>query len=69
MVLNILRRCGHVICSTCTTTLVKPSKSCVECDVAVKKVDKDIIGLVREGTGYSSGGLAEAKSKGTAFQG
>lgn len=36
--------------------------------MAVKK-ERDVISLVREGTGFAGGGTAEAKSKGIAFQG
>ncbi|WFD22801.1 hypothetical protein MEQU1_001478 [Malassezia equina] len=71
---HVLRACGHVLCTPCTDTLVRaPLKkgdptTCPECSVSIKK-SRDVISLVREGTGYASGGQAEAHSKGLAFQG
>ena len=62
-----MKPCGHVVCKTCTDSLVKPAKQCIQCDV--KLGDKDIISLTREGTGYAAGGLAETSKKGIAFQG
>ncbi|KAJ9126498.1 hypothetical protein QFC24_002241 [Naganishia onofrii] len=40
--------CGHVVCSTCAETIVKPGKQCVVCE-AVIRPDKDMIELGREG--------------------
>jgi nitric oxide synthase-interacting protein len=76
----VLRRCGHVHCSTCFETLLKPAlragqsdkgqrAACLECSKTVKDVEKDVILLVREGTGFSSAGNNEAKGHGVAFQG
>ncbi|KAH9834798.1 uncharacterized protein C8Q71DRAFT_766449 [Rhodofomes roseus] len=65
--LYLMKPCGHIVCKTCTDTLVKPGKQCIHCDV--KLADKDIIQLAREGTGYAAGGLAETSKKGVAFQG
>lgn len=65
--MNLMKPCGHVVCKTCTDTLVKPAKQCIQCDVQL--ADKDIIELAREGTGYAAGGLAETSKKGVAFQG
>ncbi|KAH8829142.1 hypothetical protein DL96DRAFT_1596826 [Flagelloscypha sp. PMI_526] len=65
--LYLARPCGHVVCKTCHDTLVKPAKRCIECDTALP--DKDVIELNREGTGFASGGQAEAVKSGTAFQG
>ncbi|KAI0649757.1 hypothetical protein C8Q79DRAFT_900609 [Trametes meyenii] len=65
--MHLMKTCGHVICKTCTDTLVKPSMQCIVCDV--KLGDKDIIELTREGTGYAAGGLAETSKRGIAFQG
>lgn len=80
-----MKPCGHVVCKTCTDTLVKPAMQCIQCDVQL--ADKDIIELTREGmsmfwgylacvtkrccagTGYAAGGLAETSKKGVAFQG
>lgn len=42
-----MKPCGHVVCKTCTDTLVKPAKQCIQCDVQL--ADKDIIELAREG--------------------
>ncbi|KIM33264.1 hypothetical protein M408DRAFT_151881 [Serendipita vermifera MAFF 305830] len=63
----LMKPCSHVICKTCTDTLVKPSSQCVVCDVNLES--KDIIELVREGTGFASGGRVETVKTGTAFQG
>ena len=62
-----MKPCGHVTCKTCADSLVKPSKQCVACDEMLG--EKDIIPLIREGTGYAAGGLAETSKKGVAFQG
>ena len=66
--MTVAKPCGHVTCKTCTDSLVKTSKQCVACDVSLK-IEKDIIPLTREGTGYAAGGLAETTKKGIAFQG
>ncbi|PWN22880.1 hypothetical protein BCV69DRAFT_280493 [Microstroma glucosiphilum] len=43
---------------------------CPECaEGRIRDVDKDVIKLFREGTGYAASGGAEAKKKGIAFQG
>ncbi|KZT63145.1 hypothetical protein DAEQUDRAFT_734156 [Daedalea quercina L-15889] len=63
----LMKPCGHVVCKTCTTKLVKPSMQCIQCDA--KLAEKEIIQLTREGTGYAAGGLAETSKKGVAFQG
>ncbi|EIM87209.1 uncharacterized protein STEHIDRAFT_96232 [Stereum hirsutum FP-91666 SS1] len=60
--------CGHVTCKTCFDTLVKPAKQCVVCDKELK-VEKEIVELKREGTGFAGGGLAETSKSGIAFQG
>ncbi|TFK86213.1 hypothetical protein K466DRAFT_493239 [Polyporus arcularius HHB13444] len=65
--MHLMKPCGHVVCKTCTDTLVKPAKQCIVCDV--KLADKDIIEMSREGTGYAAGGLAETSKRGVAFQG
>lgn len=43
----VSKSCGHVICKTCTDTLVRPAKQCLVCEMVVK--EKDIIELKREG--------------------
>ena len=65
----VLRPCSHMLCGTCTDTLVKPSSQCSVCDTALKEPKKDIIDIEREGTGFSAGGLAETSRVGVAFQG
>lgn len=40
--------CGHVVCSTCADTIVKPGKQCPVCEAHVRP-DKDLIELGREG--------------------
>ncbi|KIY67219.1 hypothetical protein CYLTODRAFT_397456 [Cylindrobasidium torrendii FP15055 ss-10] len=66
--MNLMKPCGHVVCKTCTDNLlVDEEKTCLVCDT--KLVKKDIIPLQREGTGFASGGLAEASKAGVAFQG
>ncbi|QRW27059.1 RING finger protein [Rhizoctonia solani] len=67
-VMFLMRPCSHVLCKTCTDTLVTPNKQCVVCDSALPN-PKDIIQLCREGTGYSGGGRAETKKIGVSFQG
>lgn len=57
-----------------TTTLVTTPLShgepvsCPECSRVIPKT-RDVIPLVREGTGYASGGATEAHARGIAFQG
>ncbi|EIW79613.1 hypothetical protein CONPUDRAFT_125977 [Coniophora puteana RWD-64-598 SS2] len=63
----VMKPCSHVVCKTCTDSLVRPAKQCIVCDIVLK--DKDIIGLKREGTGFAGGGIAETSTKGVAFQG
>ncbi|KAJ9110718.1 hypothetical protein QFC22_006696 [Naganishia vaughanmartiniae] len=58
--------CGHVVCSTCAETIVRPGKQCVVCE-AVIRPDKDMIELGREGTGFAAAGGAQAKREGVAF--
>ncbi|KAH9934101.1 hypothetical protein B0H21DRAFT_825738 [Amylocystis lapponica] len=65
--MHLMKPCGHVVCKTCTDTLVKPSKQCIVCDATL--ADKEIVELAREGTGYAAGGLAETSKRGIAFQG
>ncbi|QRW00463.1 Zinc finger, C3HC4 type (RING finger) protein [Ceratobasidium sp. AG-Ba] len=64
----LMRPCSHVLCKTCTDTLVTPNKQCVVCDTALPN-SKDTIQLSREGTGFSGGGRAETKKTGISFQG
>ncbi|KAG8902816.1 hypothetical protein FRB99_004083 [Tulasnella sp. 403] len=63
----LIRSCSHVICKTCTETLVQPASQCIVCDKKAKK--KDIVELQREGTGFAAGGRAETTKVGVAFQG
>jgi nitric oxide synthase-interacting protein len=42
-----MKPCAHVICKTCTDSLVRPAKQCVVCDT--KLGEKDIFELKREG--------------------
>lgn len=72
---TVLRPCGHVLCTPCTSALVtEPLErgaddvACPQCSVPVPR-RRDVIALVREGTGYAGGGVAEVHAKGTAFQG
>ncbi|KAL0951228.1 hypothetical protein HGRIS_007949 [Hohenbuehelia grisea] len=67
MLMFLMKPCAHVVCKTCTDTLVRPAKQCIECDTVLK--DADVIELEREGTGFAGGGLAETSKKGIAFQG
>jgi nitric oxide synthase-interacting protein len=80
-----MKPCAHVICKTCTESLVRPAKQCVICDT--KLGEKDVLELKREGahvipgltlpmfatyrvgTGFAGGGLAETSKKSIAFQG
>ncbi|KAI5114933.1 hypothetical protein M0805_008894, partial [Coniferiporia weirii] len=66
-IMYIMSPCSHVVCKTCTDTLVRPSSQCVACDKEVPK--SKIIELKREGTGYAGGGMAETSKTGVAFQG
>ncbi|RDB17393.1 Nitric oxide synthase-interacting [Hypsizygus marmoreus] len=63
----VMRPCAHVICKTCTDSLVRSAKQCIVCDKQLK--EKDIVELKREGTGFAGGGLAETSRAGIAFQG
>ncbi|KAG8694886.1 hypothetical protein FRC09_009529 [Ceratobasidium sp. 395] len=67
-IMFLIRPCSHVLCKTCTDTLVSPNKQCVVCDTALPN-SKDLIQLSREGTGFSGGGRAETKKTGISFQG
>ncbi|TDL27735.1 hypothetical protein BD410DRAFT_713503 [Rickenella mellea] len=67
VIMFLMKPCTHVVCKTCTETLVRPSSQCVVCDTPVDK--KDQIELRREGTGFAGGGLAETSKAGVAFQG
>ncbi|KAI5450358.1 hypothetical protein NCC49_003140 [Naganishia albida] len=58
--------CGHVVCSTCADTIVKPGKQCPVCEAHIRP-DKDMIELGREGTGFAAAGGAQAKREGVAF--
>jgi len=63
----LMKRCFHVVCKTCTDTLIQPAKQCVVCDKALEQ--GDILELKREGTGFAAGGLAETSKAGISFQG
>ncbi|KDQ56682.1 hypothetical protein JAAARDRAFT_689563 [Jaapia argillacea MUCL 33604] len=63
----VMKSCAHVVCKTCTESLVRPAKQCVVCDKVL--AEKDIIALQREGTGFAGGGLAETTKTGLSFQG
>jgi hypothetical protein len=45
--LLVAKPCAHVTCKTCTDTLVRPAKQCIECSTQLK--EKDILELKREG--------------------
>ncbi|EJT96582.1 hypothetical protein DACRYDRAFT_120012 [Dacryopinax primogenitus] len=64
---SVVKSCGHVICKTCISELVRPSGQCVVCEG--KAGEKGVVMLNREGTGYAAGGRAETSVKGIAFQG
>ncbi|KAH9821814.1 hypothetical protein DFH28DRAFT_1092692 [Melampsora americana] len=63
----VAKPCGHVVCLTCVTTLIKGTtpNRCPSCDKEVEET----IELEREGTGFAAGGLAEATKFDVAFQG
>ncbi|KZT26155.1 hypothetical protein NEOLEDRAFT_273488 [Neolentinus lepideus HHB14362 ss-1] len=67
IIMYLMKQCSHVVCKTCTDSLIRPSKQCVVCDKELG--DKDIIELRREGTGFAGGGIAETRKPGIAFQG
>merc|ERR1712150_73244 len=63
-----LRKCGHVVCSTCIQQLVAVNKCCVVCDEPVRK-KKDVIFLSSGGTGFAAhGNRIEAIKKCEVFQ-
>ncbi|KAJ1332810.1 hypothetical protein BSLG_008439 [Batrachochytrium salamandrivorans] len=62
----VARNCGHALCRSCYVKFMKSCHKCVVCDTKCK--ERDIIDLDIEGTGFSSGGQAEAKKGGPAFQ-
>ncbi|KAF8916726.1 hypothetical protein CPB85DRAFT_1289267 [Mucidula mucida] len=67
MLMFLMKPCAHVVCKTCTESLVRPSKQCIVCDS--KLSESDVIELKREGTGFAGGGMAESSRTGIAFQG
>lgn len=67
LLMFLMKPCSHVVCKTCTDTLVRPAGQCIVCDSTLGS--KDIIELRREGTGFAGGGMAETSKAGTAFQG
>ncbi|KAF8520976.1 hypothetical protein JB92DRAFT_2893089 [Gautieria morchelliformis] len=67
LLLFLMKPCSHVVCKTCTDSLVRSARQCVVCDH--KLGNGDIVELKREGTGYAGGGIAETSKKGVAFQG
>ncbi|OCF55039.1 nitric oxide synthase-interacting protein [Kwoniella mangroviensis CBS 10435] len=58
--------CGHVICQTCSDTIVKPQGRCCVCDAKVEVSGR--IPLGKEGTGFAAAGGAEVKREGVAFR-
>ena len=44
---TVMTSCSHVVCKTCTDTLVTPAKQCVVCDAPTTK--DEIIEMKREG--------------------
>ncbi|WWC88758.1 uncharacterized protein L201_003671 [Kwoniella dendrophila CBS 6074] len=58
--------CGHVICQTCSDTIVKPQGRCCVCEAKVE--DSGRIPLGKEGTGFAAAGGAEVKGQGIAFR-
>ncbi|WFC96009.1 hypothetical protein MBRA1_002665 [Malassezia brasiliensis] len=72
---HVMRKCGHVLCASCTKELVHvplarhdEGVACPECSERVRKRE-DVIAIVREGTGFASGGRSETEAKGITFQG
>jgi nitric oxide synthase-interacting protein len=63
--LVILRKCGHVLCKTCSD-FCKAKECCMVCSEKLKK--KDLIPLEAEGTGFASRGNTEIKKYQTAFK-
>lgn len=57
-----LKNCGHVVCATCLTKLVAPSKACMTCSVPAA-TKADVIKLQQGGSAFAanSGTIAEAK--------
>ena len=43
----VMKPCAHVVCRTCTDTLVRPAMQCVVCDRELKPAD--VLELKREG--------------------
>ncbi|KAJ7650580.1 hypothetical protein FB45DRAFT_888171 [Roridomyces roridus] len=83
IIMFLMKPCAHVVCRTCTDTLVRPpptskledeSKAKTKAEVHACVVcdsplkKKDIIELKREGTGFAGGGMAESSRSGTSFQ-
>ncbi|CED82844.1 Uncharacterized conserved protein [Phaffia rhodozyma] len=62
----LIKTCGHVCCKACVDKVVRPGKQCVTCDSRAK--EKDLVELVRDGTGFAAVGKAEAIKQETAFQ-
>ncbi|KAK8858470.1 hypothetical protein IAR55_002697 [Kwoniella newhampshirensis] len=58
--------CGHVVCQTCSDTIVKPQGRCSVCEAKVE--DSGRIPLGKEGTGYAAAGGAEVKKSTIAFR-
>ncbi|WRT67667.1 uncharacterized protein IL334_004639 [Kwoniella shivajii] len=58
--------CGHVICQTCSDTIVKPQGRCCVCEAKIN--DDGRIPLGKEGTGFAAAGGAEVKREGVAFR-
>jgi len=57
-----LRKCGHVMCQACATTIVKVDGSCT-CGKVNKS--KDVVELELGGTGFASTGSFTAETKAT----
>lgn len=80
LALTVLRNCGHVHCSECVDMLIRPAlkkaesdkaerPACLECGKTIKSALKDLVAILREGTGFTSAGGNETKKKGISFQG